>query len=123
VAVSGVTSWSPAVVGLWGEGTGMAGGSSGASETVWQPRRRWRLAVQLGPLLPRADGATDPRDPTGLAGLLWDAWRSGTPLAFRDVDAAPGTTQLVQLVGLEERLGGVAPGEARRLDLELVEVG
>lgn len=124
VRVSGTGDWSPAVVGLWGlAAAGASAGGSGASEAVWLPRRRWRFAVQLGPLLPRDDGAVDAREPAALAGLLWDAWRSGTPLAFLDVDAAPGTTQLVQLVALEERLGGTAPGEARRLELELVEVG
>ena len=123
VAVSGVSDWSPAVVGLWGLGATSATGGSGASESQWLPRRRWRLAVQLGPLLPRADGGQDTRDPTLLAGLLWDAWRSGAPLAFRDVDAPPGATVLVQVTALEERLGGVTPAEARRLELELVEVG
>jgi len=118
-----VSDWSPAVVGLWGLGATSATGGSGASESQWLPRRRWRLAVQLGPLLPRADGGQDTRDPTLLAGLLWDAWRSGAPLAFRDVDAPPGATVLVQVTALEERLGGVTPAEARRLELELVEVG
>ena len=123
VRVSGVSDWSPAVVGLWGLGAVGTSGGSGASESQWLPRRRWRLAVQLGPLLPRDDGAVDGRDPAALAGLLWDAWRSGAPVAFRDVDAPPGATVPVQVAALEERLGGVTPAEARRLELELVEVG
>jgi hypothetical protein len=123
VRVSGVSDWSPAVVGLWGLGAARTSGGSGASESVWLARRRWRLAVQLAPLLPRADGAVDGRDPAALAGLLWDAWRSGAPVAFRDVDAPPGATVPVQVAALEERLGGVTPAEARRLELELVEMG
>jgi hypothetical protein len=71
----------------------------------------------------RRRGGGGGRDPAALAGLLWDAWRSGAPVAFRDVDAPPGATVPVQVAALEERLGGVTPAEARRLELELVEMG
>lgn len=124
VAVSGVTSWSPAVVGLWALGsTGAGEGSGGASEPVWLPRRRWQFAVQLGPLLPRASGAVDTRTAGEVAGHLWGLWQSGAVVPFRDVDAASGQERLVQVVGLSERWDGVEMHQARRVEVELVEVG
>ncbi|MDW8060490.1 MAG: hypothetical protein RMK01_10490 [Thermomicrobium sp.] len=124
VAVSGVSDWSPAVVGLWAlagaavEATGTAGGA----ESVWRPRRRWRLSVQVEPLLPRDSGAADTRDAAGLVASLWDAWRSGTVVWFRDIDAAAGATVPVQVAELVERVEGPEVRAGRRVDLVLVEV-
>jgi len=123
VEVGGVGEWSPAVVELWGLAAASQAGGGGSGESVWQPRRRWRLAVQLGPLLPRASGAAETRDPDDLAAALWEAWRVGAPLPFRDVDMAAGTSLLVQVSEISERLEGREVGAARRLELELVEVG
>lgn len=125
VEVSGVTSWSPAVVGLWALGSaGAAEGSGGAaSEAVWLPRRRWQFAVQLAPLLPWESGAADTREPGDVAGQLWALWQGGAVVSFRDVDAVAGEERLVQVVGLGERWEGVDVRHARRLEVELVEVG
>ena len=124
VAVSGVTDWSPAVVGLWALAGGAVGEGSGgsASEGVWLPRRRWQFAVQLAPPLLRDSGGAETRDVGTLAAALWELWRSGAVVAFRDIDAAPGQAVLVQVSTLAERLEGLEPRAARRLELELVEV-
>lgn len=120
VEVSGVTEWSPVVVGQWALAVSGGASGSGASEPAWLPRRRWRLAVALVPALPRDGGAPDGRDPAALVAALWDAWRSGAVLPFVDRD---GTSAAVQLGSLAERVSGPPSDAGWTLELELVEVG
>lgn len=122
VEVSGITSWSPVLLGQWAL-AGLSNLSSSEGQgvsTQWTPRRRWRFAVQLVPPLPFGDGSADRRDPAGLAAPLWAAWRSGTVLSLQDIDGSgPWPVQIVQL---RERWEGPRSGTGGVLELELGEL-
>ncbi|MBA3274915.1 MAG: hypothetical protein H0T72_03910 [Chloroflexia bacterium] len=114
---TGQTDWAPVLVGLWAE-----------FELLDSParRRRWQFTIQ-------AQDAVIDRDGDGLARTgreqiaeLWDHWRTGTTVPFRDLDHdADPVERQVRIVGISEHVP--APHQAglwgqSMVSLTLVEV-
>jgi hypothetical protein len=86
--------WAPILTGIWTE-----------FEVLDSParRRRWRFTVTARDQVIDRDGSLLTRTGRQLIAELWAAWRTGTTLAFRDVDYdADPTERRVRIVGISE---------------------
>jgi hypothetical protein len=117
VSFSGVVDWSPALVGLWAEYEAI---------DLAPRRRRWQLSVRTRDRAIQRDGSVDPRSGHAMADDLWQAWISGQPLPFTDLDHdQTATTHAVRIAAINEAIAVPADTALRGdsvVSLELVEV-
>lgn len=113
VTISGVSDWSPVLVGAWADHGSMPAPTR---------RKRWSFKVRTDAGQVDMTGSRDVRSVQQTIDDLWAAWASGSPVELVDVDTdVTGTVPLVRVVGLAESRGRLDV-PAAEVAVELVEV-
>ncbi len=96
LSYTSVTDWAPVLTGLWAE-----------YELLDSParRRRWTFKIHARDASVQRDGTVTNRSGRQLSADLWSAWRSGSTIAFQDLDAdVTGETITARIVGIAEEV-------------------
>jgi hypothetical protein len=110
---SSVSDWAPVLTRVWVEYEGLADYTfAELQQSAYEQalldedarRRRWEITIGASDRQPRRDGQVSALTGRQLITALWDAWESGAPLSFKDIDHdSDPVSYTVEIVDIAEK--------------------